>query len=199
MAVSLDCKKMQEACRGKSSLFGSDTQITHRRLVVLQLQAFVKVADADLLKRPLTFSLKSHTHRSHRSRSRFQNLLDKTWWAKRLHKSFGNFTRDRNWASGAFVANTPVPSGYELVGAVRNENAALWRIYQVSKEVIRLDCTKPLKEAPFKKWAPLTMEAAKGLDWGDLNFCEDANEWLLFHASIPEAELSLAGDTVTAV
>ena len=70
------------------SLFGSDTQITHRRLVVLQLQAFVKVADADLLKRPLTFSLKSHTHRSHRSRSRFQNLLDKTWWAKRLHLLF---------------------------------------------------------------------------------------------------------------
>lgn len=130
-------------------------------------QAFVKVADADLLKR-------------------FQNLLDKT------HKSFGNFTRDRNWASGAFVANTPVPSGYELVGAVRNENAALWRIYQVSKEVIRLDCTKPLKEAPFKKWAPLTMEAAKGLDWGDLNFCEDANEWLLFHASIPEALSAIA-------
>eukprot|EP00435_Cladocopium_sp_Y103_P027592 s1802_g6.t2 len=129
--------------------------------------AFVKVTDADLLKR-------------------FQNLLDKT------HKSFGNFTRDRNWASGAFVANTPVPSGYELVGAVRNENAALWRIYQVSKEVIRLDCTKPLKEAPFKKWAPLTMEAAKGLDWGDLNFCEDANEWLLFHASIPEALSAIA-------
>lgn len=82
-----------------------------------------------------------------------------------------------------------------------------------------------LQEAPFKKWAPLTMEAtetklkighqflfwkkfpkrlttmsaslgdcsvslslkilgfpvqaAKGLDWGDLNFCEDANEWRL--------------------
>ncbi|CAK9034764.1 unnamed protein product [Durusdinium trenchii] len=103
-----------------------------------------------------------------------------------------NFTRDRNWASGEFVQNTPVPTGYEIVGAVRNENAALWRIYQVSKEVIRLDCMKPLKEAPFKKWTPLTMEAGKGLDWSDMDYCDDANEWLLFHASIPEALSAIA-------
>lgn len=130
-------------------------------------QAFVKVTSADLLKR-------------------FQNLLDKS------HKSMCNYTRDRNWASGAFIPNTPVPTGYELVGAVRNENTALWRIYQVSKEVIRLDCMKPLKEAPFKTWTPLTMEAGKGLDWSDFDFCGDANEWLLFHASIPEALSAIA-------
>jgi len=125
-------------------------------------QAFVKVEDKALLKR-------------------FQTLLDKS------HKSSCNFTRDRNWASGVFENMTPVPTGYELVGAVRNENAALWRIYQVSKEVTRLDCAKPLKEVPFKKWTPLTMEAGKGLDWSDFDICEDANEWILFHASIPEA------------
>eukprot|EP00434_Breviolum_minutum_P035181 symbB.v1.2.031136.t2/scaffold3581.1/size55290/5 len=133
----------------------------------LQQEAFVKVTSADLLKR-------------------FQNLLDKS------HKSMCNYTRDRNWASGAFIPNTPVPTGYELVGAVRNENTALWRIYQVSKEVIRLDCMKPLKEAPFKTWTPLTMEAGKGLDWSDFDFCGDANEWLLFHASIPEALSAIA-------
>lgn len=130
-------------------------------------QVFVKVEDAGLLKR-------------------FQDLLNKS------HKSMCNFTRDRNWASGEFVQNTPVPTGYEIVGAVRNENAALWRIYQVSKEVIRLDCMKPLKEAPFKKWTPLTMEAGKGLDWSDMDYCDDANEWLLFHASIPEALSAIA-------
>ncbi|CAJ1376193.1 unnamed protein product [Effrenium voratum] len=130
-------------------------------------QGFVKVEDKALLKR-------------------FQDLLNKS------HKSTCNFTRDRNWASGVFENATPVPTGYELVGATRNENAALWRIYQVSKEVTRLDCQKPLKEAPFKKWTPLTMEAGKALDWSDLDFCEEANEWLLFHASIPEALSAIA-------
>mmetsp|Transcript_25681 Transcript_25681/g.45246 ORF Transcript_25681/g.45246 Transcript_25681/m.45246 type:complete len:567 (+) Transcript_25681:611-2311(+) len=122
-------------------------------------QAFVKVEDEALL-------------------ARFQSLLDKS------HKSKNNFTRDRWYASGAFLKSTPVPSGYELVGAERNENAALWRIYEVSKEVTRLDCAKPLEEAPFKKWMPLTME---GLDWSDFGFSDEANEWLLFHASLPEA------------
>ncbi|CAE7771666.1 bacC, partial [Symbiodinium microadriaticum] len=140
----------------------SELKFRSERSTAPGAEAFVKVEDKTLLKR-------------------FQTLLDKS------HKSSCNFTRDRNWASGVFENNTPVPTGYELVGAVRNENAALWRIYQVSKEVTRLDCAKPLKEAPFKKWTPLTMEAGKGFDWSDFDICEDANEWILFHASIPEA------------
>eukprot|EP00931_Biecheleriopsis_adriatica_P115098 TRINITY_DN90935_c0_g1_i1.p1 TRINITY_DN90935_c0_g1~~TRINITY_DN90935_c0_g1_i1.p1 ORF type:complete len:783 (+),score=232.79 TRINITY_DN90935_c0_g1_i1:85-2433(+) len=130
-------------------------------------QVFVKVEDEDLL-------------------GRLRALLEKS------HKTSCNWTRDRDWASGEFEMKTPVPTGYELVGAVRNENPALWRIYQVRREVTRLDCAKAIKEAPFKAWTPLTMEAGKGLDWSDMDFCAEANEWLLFHASLPEALSAIA-------
>ena len=35
--------------------------------------------------------------------------------------------------------------------------------------------------------ASTSCEAEKGLEWSDMIYSADANEWLLFHASIPEA------------
>lgn len=122
-------------------------------------QEFVKVEDKKLL-------------------GMFQQLLDKS------HKKNCNWTRDRDMASGVHVSGTPVPTGYELIGAVRNENPALWRIYQVYREVTKLDCQKPSKEAEWKPWKPITSES---MDWSEFGYCKEANEWPLFHASIPEA------------
>jgi hypothetical protein len=110
----------------------------------------------------------------------FKKLLDVT------HKKTSNWTRDRQMASGKFDAGTPVPSGYELVGVVRNENAALWRIYQVAREVTKVNCAAFKK---WKSWQPLTMT---GIDWSEFGYCAAANEWALFHASIPEALQAIA-------
>ncbi|CAK0836200.1 unnamed protein product [Prorocentrum cordatum] len=111
----------------------------------------------------------------------FRDLLRKT------HKKACNWTRDRDQASGKHVDNTPVPTGYELVGVRRNENPALWRIYQVSREIMRLSCQSNESFAP---WSPLT---AEGLDWSPLGLCAGANEWLLLHAGLPEALSAIAG------
>jgi hypothetical protein len=113
----------------------------------------------------------------------FRSLLSKT------HKSSCNWTRDRDMASGTLVCPTPVPTGYELVGVVRNENPALWRIYQVYREVVKIHCAKPTKEAPWKAWKPIT---ADGIDWSNFGYCTEANEWPLFHASLPEALNAIA-------
>eukprot|EP00933_Yihiella_yeosuensis_P069952 TRINITY_DN7713_c1_g1_i2.p1 TRINITY_DN7713_c1_g1~~TRINITY_DN7713_c1_g1_i2.p1 ORF type:complete len:811 (-),score=203.45 TRINITY_DN7713_c1_g1_i2:87-2483(-) len=129
-------------------------------------QTFVTVTDKEVLKR-------------------IGDLIEKT------HKKSCNWTRDRDRASGEFVSHTPVPTGYELVGVVRNENPALWRIYQVSREVTRLNCAKDIKEAPFKSWQPMTMDI-KSLDFSDWDYCKDSNEWLLWHASLPEALSAIA-------
>ena len=44
------------------------------------------------------------------------------------------------------------------------------------------DCSVSL---PFRAFREIAYgEAAKGLDWGDLNFCEDANEWRLGQISV---------------
>jgi ankyrin repeat protein len=113
----------------------------------------------------------------------FQDLLNKT------HKKSDNWTRDRDHASGKFEFKTPVPSGYELVGVKRNENAPLWRIYQVAREVMRMECAKAGAVKPFETWTPKT---AEGLDWPELKLCNDANEWLLWHAGLPEALSAIA-------
>jgi len=76
-----------------------------------------------------------------------------------------------------------------LVGVVRNENPALWRIYQVYREVTKLACTTPSTEAEWNAWKPKTLEL---LDWSEFGYCEEANEWPLFHASIPEALNAIA-------
>lgn len=129
---------------------------------------FVKYPDQELVKVTDTKVL-----------SKFKELLEKT------HKKSANWTRDRDMASGTYCSGTPVPTGYELVGVVRNENPALWRIYQVYREVTKETCKKADKKVPFHSWAPITMES--GIDWSDFGFVAEANEWLLLHASIPEA------------
>lgn len=127
-------------------------------------QEFVKVTDAKVL-------------------DFFRQLLEKS------HKKTCNWTRDRDMASGVFVGSTPVPTGYELVGVVRNENPALWRIYQVYREVAKMDCSKSGAEVKWQSWKPITMDV---LDWSSFGYCKEANEWPLFHASIPEALNAIA-------
>lgn len=127
-------------------------------------QEFVKVTDAKSLET-------------------FRQLLEKS------HKKICNWTRDRDGASGSHIDHTPVPTGYEFVGAVRNENPAMWRIYQVYREVTKMDCSTPSTEGEWKSWKPITME---GIDWSDFGYCAEANEWPLFHSSIPEALNAIA-------
>lgn len=115
--------------------------------------------------------------------SHFRSLLEKT------HKKSCNWTRDRDMASGVYSDHAPVPTGYELVGVVRNENPPLWRMYQVYREVTRLDCLKTAAEVPWKPWKPITMDV---LDWSGFGYCAEANEWPLLHASIPEALNAIA-------
>jgi len=114
--------------------------------------------------------------------TRFQSLLDRT------HKSTHNFTRDRQMASGTYDPHTPVPKGYALAGVWRNENAPLWRVYQIHREITRLSLASG--EHPWKPWTPATM--AVDLPWDDLGFYPDANEWLLFHAGAPNALVAIA-------
>jgi len=130
-------------------------------------QTFVKVADEGVLEL-------------------FRQLCEKT------HKTDHNWTRDRMGASGTYDPHTPVPTGYKFVGALRNEHPAMWRIYQISREIIRLDCLEPKKDKdPFSAWSPQTMEG-DGLDWSSHDLCAEANEWVLFHASRPEALNAIA-------
>eukprot|EP00929_Paragymnodinium_shiwhaense_P038660 TRINITY_DN20404_c4_g1_i1.p1 TRINITY_DN20404_c4_g1~~TRINITY_DN20404_c4_g1_i1.p1 ORF type:complete len:781 (-),score=240.71 TRINITY_DN20404_c4_g1_i1:236-2578(-) len=108
-----------------------------------------------------------------------KSLLDKT------HKTSRNWTRDRQGASGTHDPKTPVPSGYEFVGAVRNEHAALWRVYEISREVVKLQCQAPKRtDLSWETWVPWTME---DVDWSHVGLCTEANEWMLLHASVPPA------------
>eukprot|EP00930_Biecheleria_cincta_P005698 TRINITY_DN106631_c0_g1_i1.p1 TRINITY_DN106631_c0_g1~~TRINITY_DN106631_c0_g1_i1.p1 ORF type:complete len:609 (-),score=106.95 TRINITY_DN106631_c0_g1_i1:235-2061(-) len=102
------------------------------------------------------------------------------------HKPRNNWTRDRRAATdNKDDPNTPVPTGYEFVAAFRNENAALWRVYQIQREVIKREC-KDI--ADFNHWKPWTSSGTSALDGKkELELMAGANEWLLFHASIPEA------------
>lgn len=119
---------------------------------------------------------------------RFFVLLDFT------HKRTNNWTRDRLLASGKPEPDkkTPVPKGYELVGVLRNENPALWRVYQVCREITKMQRGKVVPEAAFSPWTPMTMDPANGIDWSNKELCPDANEWLLFHAGLPEALTAIA-------
>jgi len=125
-------------------------------------QQFVLVEDSDLL-------------------SRFQGMFTIT------HKPKDNWTRDRKMASGFLDPKTPVPSEYQVFGAIRNEHAACWRTYAVCKEVTRQECAKPPMEGvpEWSPWEPQTMRAPA--HWDDLDLDPKANEWLLLHGSTPEA------------
>jgi len=116
----------------------------------------------------------------------FRNLLAQT------HKASQNWTRDRKMASGFFDAKTPVPIGYELVAVYRNENPALWRVYEVSREVMKLHTKKHIAEMPeHQAWTPLTMDGPL-LSWLGQDVSKEVNEWYLLHASGPEALRAVA-------
>lgn len=101
-----------------------------------------------------------------------------------------NWTRDRRAATnGTEDRSTPVPTGYEFVAAFRNENAALWRVYQIQREVIKRECQGI---ADFNLWKAWTSGTSALEGRKELELMADANEWLLFHASIPEALKGIA-------
>jgi len=108
---------------------------------------------------------------------------------RKTHKQTRNWTRDRTGASGFHDPKTPVPTGYEFVGAVRNEHPAMWRVYQISREIVNLDCQAPKKGLKFERWTPWTMQ---DIDWSEMGIREDANEWFLLHASVPPALEAIA-------
>jgi len=102
------------------------------------------------------------------------------------HKTHDNWTRDRgcrlhgvNGCSWACAAKNrcPVPTGFSLQAAYRNQSPELWRRYCLLKQAIRLECQRG-EEFP----SPSLLSAAD-LD-SDLE--KDCNEWRCFHGSAPD-------------
>ncbi|CAE8593563.1 unnamed protein product [Polarella glacialis] len=142
----------------------------HDEFVTFPEQVCVRVTDPEMLSRW------------------FQALLQD------VHKSHNNWTRDRRRATDGEVEDksTPVPQSYEFVAAFRNENAALWRTYQINREIVKERCEH---NASFQKWVPWTASGTKTVTrQGRLDFELEAraNDWFLFHASIPEALRGIA-------
>jgi hypothetical protein len=118
--------------------------------------------------------------------AKFRDVLSKT------HKNKANWTRDRDMATGVYIPQSEVPQGYELVGVRRNENPALWRVYQISREIMKIKCQKtpPPGLGKFEPWTPFTAQVTD--DWKELGLCHEANEWLLLHSGAPEALSAIA-------
>lgn len=126
-------------------------------------EGLVKITDEDLL-------------------SRLQELLTAT------HKpSPDNWTRDRGCslhgvhgctASCASKNRAPVPSGYFLVSAYRNQNADLWQKYSLCRTAISEECAGPCKEVVHKVRGVATS------GWKlEADVDSSVNEWYLFHGS----------------
>eukprot|EP00931_Biecheleriopsis_adriatica_P118756 TRINITY_DN94083_c0_g1_i1.p1 TRINITY_DN94083_c0_g1~~TRINITY_DN94083_c0_g1_i1.p1 ORF type:complete len:581 (-),score=99.33 TRINITY_DN94083_c0_g1_i1:68-1810(-) len=104
------------------------------------------------------------------------------------HKSTDNWTRDRgcrlhgvhgcSWACAA-KNRCPVPSGFLLKAAYRNQSPDLWHKYCLLKQAIRSECERS-SDVEFR---PTAVVSAIGLD-ADLD--KDCNEWRCFHGSSPE-------------
>ena len=105
------------------------------------------------------------------------------------HKPSENWTRDRTMATDGvtYYKKTPVPDGYEFQGAMRNENAALWRMYHICREVLKEQCQAPETNPSFKPWDAWTSRNKSCSFSGELALERLCNEWLLFHAGVPEA------------
>lgn len=103
------------------------------------------------------------------------------------HKSHDNWTRDRgcrihgvngcSWACAA-KNRSPVPTGFTLHTAYRNQSPELWRRYCLLKQAIRLECARNQGEFVQPK-----LLSAADLD-SDLD--KDCNEWRCFHGSGPD-------------
>merc|ERR1711865_1020362 len=101
-----------------------------------------------------------------------------------------NWTRDRGcklhgvngceWAC-AGKNRTPVPVGYKVVRAFRNQNPVLWGKYSLLKTAISEECKVSAGDV---KYAPVSVASQNDLDGPLDNTC---NEWRLFHGSSPAA------------
>eukprot|EP00746_Dinoflagellata_sp_MGD_P013805 gnl/MRDRNA2_/MRDRNA2_129985_c0_seq1.p1 gnl/MRDRNA2_/MRDRNA2_129985_c0~~gnl/MRDRNA2_/MRDRNA2_129985_c0_seq1.p1 ORF type:complete len:844 (+),score=164.26 gnl/MRDRNA2_/MRDRNA2_129985_c0_seq1:123-2654(+) len=134
--------------------------------VVYPPQQFVRVKDSSLL-------------------ATFQAIL------RNSRKLSSNWTRDRG---ESFSNKYPVPIDFELVGAVRNENVPLWRMYTIHREVAKNECHNDYEGVDaWSVWQPWTAESPNGsTDLSAFNLFSDANEWILFHGSKPSALESIA-------
>lgn len=103
------------------------------------------------------------------------------------HKTTDNWTRDRGCklhgvngcaaSCAAVKANrVPVPSGYTLVAAFRNQNSDLWSKYCLLKASIRDECLAP-GDVPY---APIPLLSCASLE---LPLDDQCNEWYGFHGS----------------
>lgn len=103
----------------------------------------------------------------------FQQLLDKTYK--------NAWTRDRGRHN---PANPSVPSGFQVLKVVRNENQDNWREYGARRAVLMARVTQhPVVEYPDVKSAAAWREI--GGVKGD-RLVPECNEWYLFHGAAPD-------------
>jgi len=111
----------------------------------------------------------------------------------RSHQTVDNWTRDRGcslhgvngcpWAC-ASKNRVPVPSGYTLVTAYRNQNMDLWQKYQLVRTAIAEECAR--EHVGYKP----ADTATSGTEL-DSHLDPACNEWRLFHGSSFEALLGI--------
>jgi len=119
-----------------------------------------------------------------------QQLLDTT------HKTTDNWTRDRGCAehgvnncptaSCAYKNRAPVPTGYKLVRAQRNQNRDLWVKYALARQAIEEDCARE----NVVEFALHIVESCTDLDHPLSTEC---NEWRVFHGSSHGACIGICG------
>ncbi|CAJ1439422.1 unnamed protein product [Effrenium voratum] len=110
---------------------------------------------------------------------RLQSMLNSS------HKSHDNWTRDRgcrlhgvhgcSWACAA-KNRCPVPNGFMLQAAYRNQSPELWRRYCLLKQAIRSECARG------EEFPQPSLLSASDLDEP---LDKDCNEWRCFHGSAP--------------
>eukprot|EP00927_Polykrikos_kofoidii_P036868 TRINITY_DN31090_c0_g1_i1.p1 TRINITY_DN31090_c0_g1~~TRINITY_DN31090_c0_g1_i1.p1 ORF type:complete len:589 (+),score=90.51 TRINITY_DN31090_c0_g1_i1:121-1887(+) len=119
-------------------------------------------------------------------RARFQELFDHT------HKAKDNWTRDRGCVlhgvnncppsnpSCCFDNRAPVPTGYRVMGVVRNMNKELWGYYALNRGAVTAECTERDGSGAFK---PIVDVASVDVLLEDSPAVDGCNEWYLFHGS----------------
>ncbi|CAK0867208.1 unnamed protein product, partial [Prorocentrum cordatum] len=117
-----------------------------------------------------------------------QSLLDAT------HKQSDNWTRDRGCVAHGVNRcspecmhqnRAPVPIGYTLKQAFRNQSSALWFRYSLMRCTVQQECSNSGCER-VEVESSLPARAARGT-LGGPPLAEEVNEWLLLHGSDYEA------------
>merc|ERR1712216_64965 len=115
------------------------------------------------------------------------------------HKTTDNWTRDRgcrihgvngcDWAH-ASGNRVPVPNGYLLRIALRNQNLDLWRKYSIAKTSISHECARDAsvlcKEGMHAQYSQVST-ATTSVAHLDAPLASGCNEWRLFHGCGPAA------------